>query len=98
MKKILVGLVIILTVVLTGCTTGNDSKVLLKENHIGWNREIESDGSYSTYELMTPRGLELVAGTTNLNNSIDKYIKYDVFGKEISDLDISQKKRFNVKF
>lgn len=97
MKKILMMVVVGLSLVLTGCTTGKDSTVVLNETHIGFYTEVSVEGSFSTYELTTPRGKELVAGFKNLDNSINTYIKYDVFGKNISQLDESQKKRFRVK-
>ncbi|MGL5767268.1 MAG: hypothetical protein ACRCX8_16675 [Sarcina sp.] len=97
MKKILMTIMVGLSLVLTGCTTGKDSQVTLNENHIGFYTEVSDEGSFSTYELTTPRGKELVAGFKNLDNSINTYIKYDVFGKDVAQLNESQKKRFRVK-
>lgn len=91
------GLLIGLTIVLTGCSNPESNTKGLNENQIGWYMEMPSNESFTNYKLMTPRGLELVAGTTNLNNSINEYIKYDVFGKEVNKLNPSQKKRFRVK-
>lgn len=89
-------LIIGLTMALTGCSSSSDNKVVLNENQIGWYVELPSEGEYANYELVTPRGKELVAGTTNLNKSINEYIKQDVFGKEVELLTESQKKRFRV--
>lgn len=97
MKKILMTIVVGLTLLMTGCTTGKDSTIILSENHIGFYTEISVEGDFSTYELTTPRGKELVAGFKNLDNSINTYIKFDVFGKEVAQLSESQKKRFRVK-
>lgn len=96
MKKLVMGIMIGFTMFITGCS--NPEKIEgLKQTEIGWYVELPSNEEFTNYELVTPRGVEKVAGLSNLNNSINEYIKFDVFGKDPKDLNESQKKRFRVK-
>lgn len=96
MKKLFMGVLIGLSMMLTGCS--NPEKLEgLKSNEIGWYIELPSNEEFTNYELVTPRGKEKVAGLSNLNKSINEYIKADVFGKDPKDLNESQRKRFRVK-
>lgn len=90
--------------ILTGC---GSKPAELTEGQIGYNtpkyiRMVNENDSpigqdYNEYYLQTPRGVEVVAGDTNLHNSIHAYKMYRVFGKLPEELNQEQKEKFRVK-
>lgn len=87
-KELILGLGVI---VVAGMYFGRDTeadkmtKALnnLKSNQIGYHVVLADAGSYNMYEVVTPRGVEVVAGERNLMNSLNTYYKNGVLGKSL---------------
>lgn len=87
-KELILGLGLI---VVAGMCFGRDTeeeKMIkafnnIKGGQIGHHKVIADAGEYKMYELVTPRGVEQVAGERNLIKSLETYYKNGVLGKEV---------------
>lgn len=87
-KELVLGLGLIVVAGLYFGSESKEDKMIkafnnLKSGQIGYHRVIADAGNYDMYEIVTPRGVEKVAGQRNLMNSLETYYKNGVLGKEV---------------
>lgn len=84
MRRIMIGLGLVMVMVLTGCSD-NDQRVY--GDKIGaYTLEYKLGDGTPIYKLITPRGAELVRGSDNLQWSLDVYRENGTYGKDYRDI------------
>lgn len=82
MKKMVLGLLMITVIV--GCS---DSNQRVYGDRVGaYTLEYKLANGTPIYKLVTPRGVELVRGSENLQHSLDVYRENGTYGKDYREI------------